>query len=141
MLRKAVLTKQVYVTVDNEIGMLNKLADDLADRGINIEAIAGYEVQGTNKARIMMVVEDIRRASDALKERGFTPVEVREELLVELDNRPGALKAVTGLLASQDINIKQIYGTASPGESPVRVILSTSDNQKALVTLKKSIKK
>jgi hypothetical protein len=141
MLRKAVLTKQIYVTVDNEIGMLNKLADDMADRGINIEAVAGYEVQGTNKARVMMVVEDVRRASDALKGKGFTSVEVREELLVELDNRPGALKAVTSLLASKEINIKQIYGTASPGDSPVRVILATSDNQKALVALKKSIKK
>jgi hypothetical protein len=121
--------------------MLNKLADHMADRGINIEAVAGYEVQGTNKARIMLVVEDARRAYDALKEKGFASVEVREELLVELDNRPGALKIVTGLLASKEINIKQIYGTASPGESPVRVILATSDNQKALVTLKKSIKK
>jgi hypothetical protein len=141
MLRKAVLTKQIYVTVDNEIGVLNKLADDLADRGINIEAVAGYEVQGTDKARVMMVVEDVRRASDALKEKGFTSVEVREELLVELDNRPGALKVVTGLLASKEINIRQIYGTASPGDSPVRVILATSYNQKALVALKKSLKK
>jgi hypothetical protein len=141
MLRKAVLTKQIYVTVDNEIGVLNKLADYLADRGINIEAVAGYEVQGTDKARVMMVVEDVRRASDALKEKGFTSVEVREELLVELDNRPGALKVVTGLLASKEINIRQIYGTASPGDSPVRVILATSDNQKALVALKKSLKK
>jgi len=141
MLKKAVLTKQIYVTVDNEIGMLNKLADHMADRGINIEAIAGYEVQGTNKARIMMVVEDVRRACDALKEKGFASVDVKEELLVELDNRPGALKVVTGLLATKEINIKQIYGTASPGESLVRVILATSDNQKALVALKKSIKK
>jgi hypothetical protein len=141
MLRKAVLTKQIYVTVNNEIGVLNKLADYLADRGINIEAVAGHEVQGTDKARIMMVVEDVRRASDALKEKGFTSIDVREELLVELDNRPGALKMVTGLLASREINIRQIYGTASPGDSPVRVILSTSDNQKALVALKKSIQK
>jgi hypothetical protein len=141
MLRKAVLTKQIYVTVNNEIGVLNKLADYLADRGINIEAVAGYEVQGTDKARVMMVVEDVRRASDALKEKGFASVEVREELLVELDNRPGALKVVTGLLASKEINIRQIYGTASPGDSPVRVILATSDNQKALVALKKSLKK
>ncbi|HRT62616.1 MAG TPA: ACT domain-containing protein [Syntrophales bacterium] len=141
MLRKAVLTKQIYVTVNNEIGVLNKLADYVADRGINIEAVAGHEVQGTDKARIMMVVEDVRRASDALKEKGFTSIDVREELLVELDNRPGALKMVTGLLASREINIRQIYGTASPGDSPVRVILSTSDNQKALVALKKSIQK
>lgn len=141
MLRKAVLTKQIYVTVNNEIGVLNKLADYLADRGVNIEAVAGHEVQGTDKARIMMVVEDVRRASDALKEKGFTSIDVREELLVELDNRPGALKMVTGLLASREINIRQIYGTASPGDSPVRVILSTSDNQKALVALKKSIQK
>ena len=43
MLRKALLTKQIYLTVDDEVGVLNRIADYLSDRGLNIEAVAAYE--------------------------------------------------------------------------------------------------
>jgi hypothetical protein len=96
---------------------------------------------GTDKARIMMVVEDTRRATDLLKQKGFSDLEEREEILVVLENKPGALKSVTSLLAAKDINIKQIYGTMSSEKSPVRLVMATSDNQAALVTLKKAVMK
>lgn len=139
MLRKATLVKQLYVTVDDEIGVLNKMADYLADRGLNIEGVAGYGITGTGKARIMLVVEDTRRATDLLKQKGFTSLEEREEILLELENKPGALKSVTSLLAAKGINIKQLYGTMSSEKAPVRVVMATTDNQTALVTLKKAV--
>ena len=92
MLKKATLVKQIYVTVNNEVGVLNRMADYLADRGINIEAVAGYEMTGTDKARVMLVVDDTRRATDLLKQKGFTTLEEREEILVELVNKPGSSK-------------------------------------------------
>jgi len=58
-----------------------------------------------------------------------------------LENKPGALKSVTSLLAAKEINIKQIYGTMSTEKSPVRVVMATSDNQAAIVTLKKAVMK
>jgi hypothetical protein len=57
----------------------------------------------------MMVVDDTRRATDLLKQKGFSDLEEREEILVVLENKPGALKSVTSLLAAKEINIKQIY--------------------------------
>ncbi len=138
MLKKAALVKQIYVTVKNEAGVLNRMADFLADRGINIEAVAGYEMTGTDKAKVMLVVDDTRRATDLLKQKGFTTLEEREEILVELENKPGSLKSVTSILAAKGINIKQIYGSMSSEKSPVRVVMSTSDNQTAIVTLKKA---
>ena len=141
MLRKASLAKQIYLTVDDEVGVLNRIADYLSDRGLNIEAVAGYEMTGTGKARVMLVVEDTRRATDLLKQKGFTALEEREEILVELENKPGALKSVTSILAAKGINIRQIYGTMSSEKAPVRVVMATSDNQSALVTLKKAVVK
>ena len=139
MIRKAALAKQIYVTVDDEIGVLNRMADTLADRGINIEAVAGYGMAGTGKARVMLVVDDTRRACDLLKQKGFTALEEREEIQLELDNKPGALKGVTSLLAAKGISIRQLYGTISSEKAPVRVVLATSDNQTAIVTLKKAV--
>jgi hypothetical protein len=61
--------------------------------------------------------------------------------MVDLDNKPGALKTVTNLLAFKSINIRFIYATTSLDVCPVRVIISTSDNEAAFITLKKSAAK
>ena len=141
MLKKALLTKQICVTVVNKIGMLDLMAGYLADRAINIEAIAGYEMPGSNQAAMMLVVDDTRRAREAIKERDFGQIEESEVILVELDNKPGALKTVTNLLALKGINIRFIYATTSLDVCPVRLIMSTSDNEAAFITLKKSAAK
>jgi hypothetical protein len=141
MLRKAMMAKQISVTVVNKIGVLDVMAGYLADRGINIEAIAGYEIQGSDKSSIMLVVDNTLRASEAIKERGFGSVDEQDVVLVELDNKPGALKTVTHILALKGINIKFIYATTSLETSPVKVIISTSDNEAAFISLKKSVAK
>jgi len=114
------------------------MAGYLADRGINIEAVAGYEIPGSDQAVISLVVDNTLKAIEAINKRGFGAIEEDDVILVELDNKPGALKTVTSLLAHKDINISYLYATASLEPSPVRVILSTSDNKAAFVTLKKS---
>jgi len=141
MLKKAMMTKQISVTVINKIGVLDIMAGYLADRGINIEAVAGYEIPGSDQVVISLVVDDTLRAIEAINKRGFGAVEEEDVILVELDNKPGALKTVTSLLSHKNINISYIYATASPGASPVRVILSTGDNNAAFVALKKSATK
>jgi hypothetical protein len=141
MLKKAIMTKQISITVINKIGVLDIMAGYLADRGINIEAVAGYEIPGSDQAVISLVVDNALRAIEAINKRGFGTAEEDDVILVELDNKPGALKTLTGLLAHKNINILYIYATASLEASPVRVILSTSDNKAAFATLKKSATK
>jgi hypothetical protein len=138
MLKKAAVAKQISVTVINKIGVLDIMAEYLADRGINIEAVAGFEIPGSDKSKIMLVVDDARHAIEAIKERDFGPIEENDVVVVELENKPGALKTITGLLVQKGINIRHIYATTSLDNCPVKVILSTSDNTAALVTLKKS---
>jgi hypothetical protein len=141
MLKKAMMTKQISVTVINKIGVLDIMAGYLADRGINIEAVAGYEIPGSDQAVISLVVDNTVRAIEAINKRGFGGIEEDDVILLELDNKPGALKTVTSLLAQKGINISYLYATASQETSPVRVILSTSDNKAAFATLKKSATK
>jgi len=141
MLKKATMTKQISVTVVNKIGVLDIMAGYLADRGINIEAVAGYEIPGSDQAVISLVVDNTVRAIEAINKRGFGAIEEDEVILVELDNKPGALKTVTSVLAHKEINIQYIYATTSLDASPVRVILSTNDNKAAFAALKKSATK
>ncbi len=134
MLKSANLTKSIIVTVMNKVGVLADMAKILADQGINIEAVKGYaeDVQ----AKIMLITDDNLRAIDALKKNDYKGAVESEMIMLELENKPGALKYITGKLASEEIDIKFIYGTTCPGGCPAKIIFSTSNNEKALVALK-----
>ena len=135
MVKDARLGKEIDVMVANKIGILAEMSKILADSGINIEAVAGYATPDKN-AKIMLVAEDTTRASDALKKAGYKSLKENEVVIVELENKAGALKEITAKLASANIDIKQVYGSACAAGCPAKIIVSTSDNKKALVALK-----
>ena len=135
MIKKAKLGKEIVVTVVNKIGVLADISRILADHGINIEAVAGYAIENT--AMIRLVTEDNLRSMDALKKQGYKSIKEKEAVIIELDNKPGALKSITTKLAEQQIDVKQIYGTTCPEGCPAKIVLSSSNNEKALVAFRK----
>lgn len=134
MIKKASLGKEIVVTAANKIGILASMSKVLADHGINIEAVAGYAVN--NDATIMLVVDDALRGKEALQKAGYKNLKENEVLLVNLENKPGALKSITAKLVEQDIDIRYMYGTVCPEGCPARIVLATSDNEKALLSFK-----
>ena len=134
MIKNAEMGKELVLTVPNKMGTLANVSKILADHGINIEGIAGYAMG--SEAKIMLVAEDVLRAGDALKKAGFKAIEMKEVVVVELENKQGALKSVTARLLDAKIDIKYIYGTACSGGCAATVIVSTVDNEKALVIFK-----
>ncbi len=135
MIRQAQLGKEIAVTVVNKIGVLEDMSKLLAGHGINIEAVAGYAAD--NEAKIMLVTDDNLRSVDALKKSGYKSIKENEVVVIELENKPGALKNITAKLAAEGIDIKQIYGTTCSAGCPAKIVISTSDNEKALVAFKK----
>jgi len=137
MIVSANLIKQVCVRTKNEVGALADVAKIVADRGLNLEAIAGYHKEGTNTAEIMLVADVERRAAEALTEGGYDDVSEHECILVELENKPGALKILAGKLAEADINITCTYGTICGGPCPAKIVLVTDNLQETLIVLKR----
>lgn len=135
MLKKVELGREIAVTVANKIGVLADMSKILADHGINIAAVAGYALD--NEAEIMLVTDDNLRAMDALKEKKYTSVKENEVVVVELEDTPGALKNISAKLAAENIDIKYIYGTTCLEGCPARLIIATSDNERAIVVFKK----
>ena len=135
MIKDARLGKEIVISVVNKIGILADISKILADHAVNIEAAAGYAVENT--AVIMLVTDDNLRSIDALKKQGYQSVKEREAVIVKLENKPGALKGLTAKLAAEEIDIKQLYGTTCPESCPAIIVLSTTDNEKALVSFKK----
>jgi hypothetical protein len=137
MLKSVNLGKELAVTVINKIGILADISRILAEHGINIKAVAGYGKGEKKEAEVLLVTEDNLRASDALKKNGYKSITEREVIVAELENKPGALKTITFKLAEADIDLKCVYGTACAEGCPATIVLSTSDNEKALLALKK----
>ena len=134
MIKNAEMGKELVLSVPNKMGTLANVSKVLADHGINIEGVAGYAMG--NEAKIMLVADDILRAGDALKKSGFKAIETKEVVVVELENKQGALKSITSRLLDAKIDIRYIYGTTCSGGCASTIIVSTVDNEKALVIFK-----
>jgi hypothetical protein len=139
MLKSASMTKEIMLTMVNKPGMLNTIVAYLANRGINIEGVVGLGMKDKDSAVVLMVVDDTRRALDALKEGKLGYAAERDAIMLEIRNRPGALLSITKILAQMGINIDHIYATKSSVDAPARVILSTNDNERTYVALKKAV--
>jgi hypothetical protein len=135
MVKAAYLGKEVVVSITNRIGILADISKTLADHGINIEAIAGYST--ANEAKLMFVTMDNLRASDALIKAGYKGARENPVVIVELEDKPGALRNITTRLAAENIDIRYIYGTACSENCPAKIVLSTSNDEKALLVFKK----
>jgi hypothetical protein len=134
------MTKEIFLTVSNKPGILNTITAYLADRGINIEGVVGLGMKDKDTAIILMVVDDTRRALDALKEGDIGYAVERNAVMLEIRNRPGALLSITKILAQLKINIDHIYATKSSADAaPARVVLSTNDNERTFIALRKAV--
>ena len=135
MVKAAYLGKEIVVNVTNHIGILAAISKILADHGINIEAVAGYAVE--SEAKIMVITDDNLRAADALIKAGYKGARENPVIIVQLENKAGALRNITTRLAAESIDIKYIYGTACSDKCPAKLVLSTSNDEKALLVFKK----
>jgi hypothetical protein len=110
------------------------VAKALADRGINIVAVSAQAAGGV--ALMNFVVDEHLRAMDLLRKKNF-PVHENSVVLVEVEDRPGVLKQITEKLAAKKIDLLNLYASTTATYGPCLLVLSSSDNQKAIVTLKK----
>lgn len=134
MIKDANLGKELVITTANKVGILANISKILADHGINIEGVAGYAAN--NEAKIMIVADDTLRAKEALEKAGYKKIKENDVVVVDLLNKPGALKAITAKIAADNIDIRYTYGTACPSGCPARLIVATTNNEKALVHFK-----
>ena len=84
----------------------------------------------------MLVTNNNAKAIEVLKRNSYAALSELEVILIELDNKPGALETITAKIATEGVDVRYIYGTACSGGCPAKIILSTTDNKKALALLK-----
>ncbi len=95
------------VFVENQPGKLEKITRALADAGQSIRAISMASAGEFGVVRIL--VPDPERGLAALKAAHLT-VTRRRILVALIDDRPGALHELLGVLSSSGVNVEDCYG-------------------------------
>ncbi len=138
MIKAVTLGEEIVIVTKNKIGLLADITSILADYGINIEAVNGYETGDT--ATIMLITNANLSIISELRKAQYKTLKEAEVILVELENKPGALKTVTTELKVNDIDIKHLYITSCSRGGSSKMVLHTSDNEKAMALLAQHIR-
>jgi hypothetical protein len=122
---KARMAKEAIVRTENRIGALALIARNIADKGLNIEAVIATS-DGADVV-VRMVSDDHQRIIDALREQGLQ-VQEAKVVTAEIEHRPGLLRQITEKLARQNIDLLYLYRTAAPGDKCLVVFSSTNND-------------
>ena len=126
------LMKQMSVFVENTTGRLSDLTGVLAQN--NVDIIACTIADTVDFGILRCIVEDPEKATEILKEHGFT-ASITEVIAVSVEDRPGGLDKILKILAKAGIGVDYIYSTIRAVEGEATIIMKVEDPKKALSIL------
>ena len=118
------MAKDLTVILEDRPGTLADMGEALGKAGINIEGCCGFRSEG--KGVIHILVEDVVAARRELQQAGLEVRGEREVLVLEVEDRLGALGDVTRRIAKAGVNVDLIYLAAN-----TRLVIGADDLHKA----------
>lgn len=125
---------EIFVLLENKPSVLGELLCQLAENEINVEAIGVFQ----DSAKIY--TKNLNKAIKVLNKLNYT-TDMRDVLLIHLDNKPGALGEVATMIGDEGINIEYCYGTLSQTGDRVAVVMDVSNIDRAMKVLESSVQK
>lgn len=122
---------QYSVPVKNEPGELHRVAQILSKAAITLSAINSPSVGSLGFVQFCTESGNVVRKS--LEQAGYEVIE-NQCFTVDVSNRPEELTRVTKVLADDDVNILNLYGTANHGET-WKLCFTVDKPEKALAAL------
>jgi predicted amino acid-binding ACT domain protein len=94
------------------MGLTAKVASALAAENVNILAGTGYSASGMRrKATFTLIVDNLEKAERALERIGADEIQDSMVILVETENKVGALEKISKAISDAGINIYYFYST------------------------------
>ena len=124
--------KQLSIFLENRPGGMAKICGTLAEAGINILALTIHDT--VDHAIVRLLADRPVKALLLLEQLGLYILE-SEVVVLDLDNRPGALAEVARKLARADINIEYAYCSATDTQGTGSLILRTDELDRTLELL------
>jgi len=128
------IQKQLSVFLPNRPGVMGRTCSLLSEAGINILAMTVHDT--VDNAVVRLIVDQPTKAILLLEQEEFFVME-QDVLVVELENRAGALARIAQSLAEADINIAYAYCTATPKQEAGCLVIRTDQLDRAQEILSK----
>ena len=122
------MRKDFVLIPDDQPGVLARLGEAAGEAGINIEGVSAFTGQG--KGVVHVLVPDAEEALRALSAAGLDVRAARDVIVVDIEDRPGALGEFSRRLADENINVEQAYLATHN-----RLVLAVDDIERARALL------
>ncbi|SLM29655.1 putative Acetolactate synthase, small subunit [Desulfamplus magnetovallimortis] len=127
--------KFIMIVHRDSKGLVAQISELLGVKDINIDRIDAFSENGL--ARIKLHTSDNDMALNILNEAGYRAVP-DNNILLKIEDRPGALARTSRLLSDNDIDIRSITMIErNQGENVVAIV--TDNDEKARAILKESL--
>jgi len=100
------------VTVPDAPGEGDRILSTLRDRSVNLLAYLGFPLEG-GRSQLDLVPEDADALRQAAEAAGLALGEAKRALLIEGDDRVGAVADTTAKLAEANINVRAAAATSA----------------------------
>lgn len=126
--------KQVSVFLENKVGHLRMITEELKKANLNIRAISLADSETFGVLR--MVVEDPDEACRALRAAGHA-VKETEVVAVEVPDKPGGLSDLLKTLEDCGVNIEYMYAVLEKKSDNAVIILRVEEIDSVIAKLEK----
>lgn len=129
-------TKQISVFLENEEGQLAKILADLSNFGVDILAL---NISETEKYGVMrIIVENPDEVLAHIKDQNYL-ASISPVFIIGIPNKPGSLKKLIEIIASEKINVDYMYSMVDNGEDNTAYMsIAVNDNEKMKACLEKN---
>jgi hypothetical protein len=125
------MSTDLMVILEHRPGELARLGEIAGEAGVSIRGLAAFTGEGRGVVHLLVDDQAVARCREALERAGMGIADQREVLVVEIEDRPGALGELTRQLAEANVNVELAY-TAAGG---VKVVIATDDMTSARAAL------
>ena len=121
----------VVVILDDSPGELARLGEVTGAAGVNVDGFAAFTGDGKGVVHVLVADDSLPDLRTALEAARMAIADEREVLVVNVENRPGAMGEVSRRLADAGVNIDLAYTTFGG----VRLVFGTDDLRTARALL------
>ena len=123
--------KQISVYIENKKGRLAEATRFIADHKINLRALSIADSQDFGILRL--ICENPVETNEILREGGYL-TRLNNVLAVEMEDRPGSLADILGILAAHEIDVEYTYAFLST-KGGAYMVFRVTDNAGAAKAL------
>jgi hypothetical protein len=127
--------EQISIFLENKSGRLAEVASVLSEAGINIRAL--YLADTADFGILRLIVNDVERALQVLKDNGFT-VTKSSVVAIEVPDRPGGLSKILTTIRDAGINVEYMYAFVEKSGENAIVIFRFDEIEKSTDILHKA---